>query len=816
MGKLDDPKLEGKLLLLAGDFAITLLLTAGTALSVLSGYRLDADGGAVIAFCAAASAASAVLHSLSRPWWSLGAAAAIATVFWRMWEEILPVLQWIGQAMGLSSLYLVWSSRREEHLLPVFLLLCAALAWLMGWAAVRLRAWYLAALLALTPVLPAIQMGVLPAWGAMLAAFAGWGCLLLTSLFRREDPEGLGRAQLLSLTGMGVLLMALVMSLPMEGYRRPQWATNARDNLAMGLHRQLERHFGAEALEGGFLADLGLDLSVPVGTDGQGPAVEVGSMGTVGSGDTRRENLLAAGPRRYAGQRVLTVSTSPADAGRIYLRGSSLGTYTGDSWEAAEPGTQPFFPDGSGEAAAQPALYPAQTAPGAEIYIMNIQSRGNQDVCFYPYRLSGGSGRTDEAGVLPMPDDVGWAGGVWPSREEYRVDYVPGGPENGFTPLPEPTAMEEGRYQAEVVYGYRYLEVPDRARAALEPLLSGERWGLIVESLEQQLAAAEGDERAKLEGSLERIRKIQAAAVTLEDMDVSVELPEGLEQFWWPLTAAARTAALLDRQAVYDLDTPAMEQGEDFVSHFLTEGRGYCTHFATAGALLLRMQGIPARYVTGYTVQLDGQGRGEALDSDAHAWVEIYLDGYGWHPVEMTPGYAGGEAGISLVEDLGAEKPGQPEKQEPQEETPGEELPQEDPGQLPLPGETAGQEEEDAGESALDSGAVRALAAVGTAACALGGLYALAVLLRRRERRDPDTNRSAIRAYRRYERALRWGGAESEALETLGRKARFSQHTLTEEEREAAWRSLDEASEAVQKGRKLLPRRLFALLRPLL
>ena len=75
---------------------------------------------------------------------------------------------------------------------------------------------------------------------------------------------------------------------------------------------------------------------------------------------------------------------------------------------------------------------------------------------------------------------------------------------------------------------------------------------------------------------------------------------------------------------------------------------------------------------------------------------------------------------------------------------------------------------------------------------------------------------SVIRAYRRYERVLRWGGAENETLETLGRKARFSQHTLTEEEREAAWRSLDEASESAQKGRKLLPRRLFALLRPLL
>ena len=367
-----------------------------------------------------------------------------------------------------------------------------------------------------------------------------------------------------------------------------------------------------------------------------------------------------------------------------------------------------------------------------------------------------------------------------------------------------------------MVYGYRYLEVPDRAWAALEPLLSGERWDLVIESLEQQLAAAEGDERAELEESVERTLKIQAGSVTLEDMDVSVELPEGLEQFWWPLTAAARTAALLDKLAVYDLDTPAMERGEDFVSHFLTEGRGYCIHFATAGALLLRMQGIPARYVTGYTVQLDGQGRGEALDSDAHAWVEIYLDGYGWHPVEMTPGYAGGEAGISLVEDLGAGEPGQPEEQEPQEEAPEEELPEEDPGQLPLPGEAAGQEEEDAGESVLDAGVVRALAAAGAAACGLGGLYALAVLLRRRERRDPDTNRSAIRAYRRYQRVLRLGGAENETLEELGRKARFSQHTLTDEERETAWRSLDEAAETARQRQKKYLRWLFPLVRPAL
>ena len=83
MGALDNPKTGGRLLLLAADFLTVLLLTAGTALAFLSGYRVDVDLGAVIAFCVFASAAAAVLHSLSRPWWSLGAAAAIAAVLLR-------------------------------------------------------------------------------------------------------------------------------------------------------------------------------------------------------------------------------------------------------------------------------------------------------------------------------------------------------------------------------------------------------------------------------------------------------------------------------------------------------------------------------------------------------------------------------------------------------------------------------------------------------------------------------------------------------------------------------------------------------------
>ena len=108
------------------------------------------------------------------------------------------------------------------------------------------------------------------------------------------------------------------------------------------------------------------------------------------------------------------------------------------------------------------------------------------------------------------------------------------------------------------------------------------------------------------------------------------------------------------------------------------------------------------------------------------------------------------------------------------------------------------------------------MAKIAPALCALCALYALAVLLRWREKAGPDANRSVICAYRRYQRVLRLGGAEDETMEELGRKAKFSQHTLTAEERETVWRCLDEAAKTAQSRRKKPLRWLLALLKPVL
>lgn len=82
---------------------------------------------------------------------------------------------------------------------------------------------------------------------------------------------------------------------------------------------------------------------------------------------------------------------------------------------------------------------------------------------------------------------------------------------------------------------------------------------------------------------------------------------------------------------------PAEEQ--DFVIWFAERaGKGYCVHFASTAAVLLRAAGLPSRYVTGYMVQAQADVPTEVYGKNAHAWVECFLEGVGWVPVEATPG----------------------------------------------------------------------------------------------------------------------------------------------------------------------------------
>ena len=68
---------------------------------------------------------------------------------------------------------------------------------------------------------------------------------------------------------------------------------------------------------------------------------------------------------------------------------------------------------------------------------------------------------------------------------------------------------------------------------------------------------------------------------------------------------------------------------------------GFCGHYASALAALMRAADVPARVVSGYqgghVVQpLSGSAYLELRQSDAHAWVELWLEGEGWQRVDPT------------------------------------------------------------------------------------------------------------------------------------------------------------------------------------
>ena len=132
-----------------------------------------------------------------------------------------------------------------------------------------------------------------------------------------------------------------------------------------------------------------------------------------------------------------------------------------------------------------------------------------------------------------------------------------------------------------------------------------------------------------------------------------------------PEEIVRKLAAYYQEEIPYTYQPGLTPYGQDFVNYFLQKNRrGYCAHFASAATLLFRYMGIPARYVEGYAIdpedlaeegevlteekvsnyyrgynELDETGviKVNVTDANAHAWVEIYIEGRGWQVVDITP-----------------------------------------------------------------------------------------------------------------------------------------------------------------------------------
>lgn len=241
--------------------------------------------------------------------------------------------------------------------------------------------------------------------------------------------------------------------------------------------------------------------------------------------------------------------------------------------------------------------------------------------------------------TTPLPHQMYWRGPVltdYDGRSWRRASWL--------ASLPPPAV--------------RHDEAPWDYEIEIEP--TERRW---VVALDLPLAAPDGaalghdysmSSPRRLD-SLSRWRMRSAPAADFEtELDpgarkLALQLPEGYNPRTLALARqwrqeAGADDALIVRRALewvnaefgYTMSTPL--PGRHAVDEFLFEYReGFCEHFSSAFAVLMRAAGIPARVVTGYAGGYYNRFGDYWIvrRMDAHAWVEVWLEGRGW--VRMDP-----------------------------------------------------------------------------------------------------------------------------------------------------------------------------------
>lgn len=422
-----------------------------------------------------------------------------------------------------------------------------------------------------------------------------------------------------------------------------------------------------------------------------------------------RMDFYTAGPRSYTGRAMLQVASSRT--GTMYLRGEVYRDYSSQAWTGVEPNSTDNLSNYNPLLGTSPvsATITYLTSPRSMVYLP-YQTTVVEDKQVF----------SDSPLVFPQ------------AQQSYDVGYIP------LDDSPSRLGNIPTLSEQEEAYG-AYLEVPED--------VSGDLLVWFTQAMEE------------LENSGEPIRA------------------NATGEYAGELNTASIIAQLLERNATYDLRTPRTPSEEDFVTYFLEEShRGYCVHFASAATLLLRTQGIPARYVSGYVTTLSPVFTSgmelytaRVVDSNAHAWVEIYLYGYGWYPVEVTPTSTGDTPNQSPPP-VASTAPSSAPTATPAPAT-------------PTPTPTVAPETPDQGGIQISLDWLVWAVPVLVLAAGLGLTRRLRYRLWRKMGQDKDTNAAVLKVYRWFGLLERLGGKAGAETEDLARKARFSQHTLTQQER---------------------------------
>ncbi len=504
------------------------------------------------------------------------------------------------------------------------------------------------------------------------------------------------------------------------------------------------------------------------------------------------------GPRRYLGRTVMRAKSDTT--GVIYLRENTYGTYTEEGWEQTDYGDI-VLPDGGPDI--QRVSAPILAAAGIEPSRLSLDG-ARSPLLFTPYYFSDATVNYAFDGDSRITN---------PNRKtEYSISFYrfPGNFNDlqYDSPAAAASSVQLTQYMRYIVPVYQTIdpELSDELRTVLADA------GITPSDFTESFVFEQN-------GSIRLVTDYDAMWDTVAD-----------------ITYFVRNAA------EYSLNADRNTSGRDFVLWFLEDAEyGYCTHFATAEVMLLRACGIPARLASGFLGSIRTSDSWTPIkDSNAHAWAEVFDVRLGWIPVEATPPGSVSEGinaddiivgvtPIPTAADTTADTEEDTEAAETTEaavtetlhedtetaQTPPPSQLQTEPPPSDSPAETA-----DIGIGSGGRASITRLAQIAAAVLpvliGIGMILSVPILLRGTQRRkiaalftplDEERNACALRLYRRCVPLARACGEELPSdLTSLAEKARFSHHTLSQDELNMMVQWYQSRCRQLQKEDKPLPR----------
>lgn len=385
----------------------------------------------------------------------------------------------------------------------------------------------------------------------------------------------------------------VILAVKLFGYERPKQIDDMYNNIT-GHIENGDIHEAIDKI-----------VTVAIKKTGSGGAINHGKLGEFGDISFDDETVLQV--------------TMPKSGETVYLRGFVGSVYTGRSWEELPAsklrelneitdnftlnGLSPLLLDSYNLKYSRDVTSPSSSLPQYSFAVKNVSA--SRDYLYMPYNLV-----PESVSRYAIQNDSSFSGG----EDSYIGQYYD--PVNYYSyqnlfrkkwSIPASLAADEAAYR-QFVYE-NYMDVP----ASFSPE------DIFNESYYQYITAEE----------------IMTGKSTLDEMTVFNRKLYYIKNW-------------LKNNCEYSLSAGKLPIGEDFINYFIENKKGSCSHFASTAAIMCRYAGIPARYVEGYIIkpkdfpygtQTGQSATVDITDTRGHAWVEIYIDGFGWYPVEFTSGY---------------------------------------------------------------------------------------------------------------------------------------------------------------------------------